>query len=269
MILFIKGLVIGIGKIIPGVSGALLAVNFNLYEKAISSVVNFFDDWKNNLKFLIILGSGILLAIILGSKMVMYLLNNYKFITMMFFIGLISGGTYNFGVNIKYNHKNILIIGLIVIFLLFISLGKVNYTYIIKNNFWDNIIFFIGGIIEVVSSIVPGISGTALLLVLGIYDSILLMISNLFNVNFIFNNINLYISYGIGMMISFIMGILLINYLLKKYRDTLNVIILGLCFYSILMLLIITFSINIGIIEFICGCMLLVIGLFVGCILDN
>ena len=103
MMLFIKGLVIGIGKIIPGVSGALLAVNFNLYEKAISSVVNFFDDWKNNLKFLIILGSGILLAIILGSKIVMYLLNNYKFITMMFFIGLISGGTYNFGVNIKYN----------------------------------------------------------------------------------------------------------------------------------------------------------------------
>ena len=145
MILFIKGLVIGIGKIIPGVSGALLAVNFNLYEKAISSVVNFFDEWKNNLKFLIILGSGILLAIILGSKIVMYLLNNYKFITMMFFIGLISGGTYNFGVNIKYNHKNILIIGLVVIFLLFISLGKVNYIYIIKNNFWDNIIFFIGG----------------------------------------------------------------------------------------------------------------------------
>ena len=46
MILFIKGFIIGIGKIIPGVSGALLAINFKVYERAIEAIVNFFDDWK-------------------------------------------------------------------------------------------------------------------------------------------------------------------------------------------------------------------------------
>ena len=54
MKLFLKGLIIGIGKIIPGVSGAMLAINFNVYEMAIEAVSNFFYDWKNNLKFLLV-----------------------------------------------------------------------------------------------------------------------------------------------------------------------------------------------------------------------
>ena len=52
MLLFLKGIIIGIGKIIPGVSGALLAINFNVYERLLNSLTNFFDDWKNNLKFI-------------------------------------------------------------------------------------------------------------------------------------------------------------------------------------------------------------------------
>ena len=80
----------------PGVSGALLAINFGIYEKLLDTLTNFFDDWKNNLKFLLFLGSGGLLAIIFGSKFLLYLFNNYRFITMMFFVGLIIGGSYKF-----------------------------------------------------------------------------------------------------------------------------------------------------------------------------
>ena len=55
MKLFIKAFIIGIAKIIPGVSGAMLAVSFSIYDKLINSITNFFDDKKNNLKFLLIL----------------------------------------------------------------------------------------------------------------------------------------------------------------------------------------------------------------------
>ena len=65
MLLFIKGLIIGIGKIIPGVSGALLAINFHIYEKLINAITHFFDSKKENFKFLLIVCSGIFLAIIL------------------------------------------------------------------------------------------------------------------------------------------------------------------------------------------------------------
>ena len=53
MLLFMKGFVVGIGKIIPGVSGAMLAINFKVYEKLLDAVTNFFGNWKDNLIFLL------------------------------------------------------------------------------------------------------------------------------------------------------------------------------------------------------------------------
>lgn len=269
MILFIKGFIIGIGKIIPGVSGALLAINFKVYEKAIEAVVNFFDDWKKNLLFITKLGSGIILSIVLCSNGIIYLLNNYRFITMMFFVGLICGGTYNYATGIKCNYSDVLFMILFIVMLFIISYGNIFNSYEITHGFMDNVVFFIGGVIEVMSSIIPGISGTAIHLILGIYDSILMMISKIFDFQYVIMNINLYISYGIGMMVSFIICMIGINYLLKRYPVIFSKIILGLCIYSILMLVIFTFSLKITILNFVLGIMLLIVGLLIGCLLDK
>ena len=269
IMLFIKGFIVGLGKIIPGVSGALLAINFNVYERLFNSLTNFIDDWKNNSKFLITFGLGAISAIVLCSKVILFLLTNYKFVTLMFFIGLIIGGTYNFSKNIKYNYKNILIVLLISIFFLFISINSFNNTYSLKDNFIDNIIFFIGGIIEIFASIVPGISGTSLLMMMGIYNQILYMISKMFNFSYVLDYLNIYISYGIGMGLSFIINAYLISYLLKKYRNQSNTIILGLSLSSIIYLLIIVVNIKIKVIEFILGIMLLVLGILISSILDK
>ena len=269
MILFIKGFIIGIGKIIPGVSGALLAINFKVYERAIEAVVNFFDDWKKNLLFITKLGSGIILSIVLCSNGIIYLLNNYRFITMMFFVGLICGGTYNYATGIKCNYSDVLFMILFIVMLFIISYGNIFNSYEITHGFMDNVVFFIGGVIEVVSSIIPGISGTAIHLILGIYDSILMMISKIFDFQYVIMNINLYISYGIGMMVSFIICMIGINYLLKRYPVIFSKIILGLCIYSILMLVIFTFSLKITILNFVLGIMLLIVGLLIGCLLDK
>ena len=269
MILFIKGFIIGIGKIIPGVSGALLAINFKVYERAIEAVVNFFDDWKKNLLFITKLGSGIILSIVLCSNGIMYLLNNYRFITMMFFVGLICGGTYNYATGIKCNYSDVLFMILFIVMLFIISYGNIFNSYEITHEFMDNVVFFIGGVIEVMSSIIPGISGTAVHLILGIYDSILMIISKIFDFQYVIMNINLYISYGIGMMVSFIICMIGINYLLKRYPVIFSKIILGLCIYSILMLVIFTFSLKITILNFVLGIMLLIVGLLIGCLLDK
>jgi len=204
MILFLKSFIIGIGKIIPGVSGAMLAINFNIYERALDAITNFFSDWKQNLKFILIFSLGVILAMVACSGIILYLIENHFFITMMLFIGLIFGGTYNFSKEVKYNYKNILIITLVVILLSIISFSNFHNYYQLKGNFIDNIVFFIGGIIEIFSSIVPGISGTALFMIMGIYNHILTITASIFNITYVINNINLYISYGIGMFISFI-----------------------------------------------------------------
>ena len=87
--------------------------------------------------------------------------------------------------------KSIFLIFLSMVLFLLISLGNTNYKYVLSYKFMDNIMFFLGGIIEIVASIVPGISGTALLMVMGIYDIVMEMISNIFDVNYVINNINL------------------------------------------------------------------------------
>ena len=181
MLLFVKSFIVGIGKIIPGVSGAMLAINFGIYEKLLDSLTNFFSNWKDNLKLIITFCMGLFLAIILCSGIVLYLLNNYKFITMMFFLGLIIGGTYNFSKNIRYNIKNILLISIIIISFLVLSI----YDYIFYNSFKNSMMFFLGGFIEIFASIVPGISGTSLLMMIGIYDDVLNMISSILDYGYV------------------------------------------------------------------------------------
>jgi len=192
MKLILIGMIIGIGKIIPGVSGAMLAISLGVYERALNSITNFFDKPKENLKFLFLLGLGIFLAIILGSKIIIYFLNKFNLMTMMFFIGLIISGVLEYNKNIKYTFKSCLLISTVVLTFVLLSFVNSNNAYVLSNNFNDLIVFFLGGIIEIFSSLVPGISGTALLMILGIYEHTLVLFSSVYDLNYVLKNIQLY-----------------------------------------------------------------------------
>ena len=239
MQLFLKGLIIGLGKIIPGVSGALLAINLNVYEKLVMAVTNFFDDVRNNIKFLLPLILGIMVSIIIGSNVIVFLFNNYRFITMLFFLGLIIGGTYIFSKKICFNIRCIMIIFLFLIIILLFNLIDIQYHF---NSIM--ITYFFGGYIEILASIVPGISGTSILMSLGIYDEILNMVANLFNLKYVLDNVERYLFYIYGMLLSFIINIYIINYLINKYRDIVYIIVLCLSVISIIFLLFKVFALK-------------------------
>ena len=267
--LFIKGLIIGIGKVMPGVSGALLAINFKVYDRIVESLVNFFSDWKRNLRFLLELGLGIIIAIILFSNGIRYLLNNYNFLMMMLFMGLIGGGSYNYIRRVSYERREYKYILFIVGLLIGVSfIGQMD-SYIISNSFNDNIMFFLGGVIEVFTSIIPGISGTAIMMIIGIYDVVLMLVGKIYDISYVINNINIYISYGLGIIISFILGTLLINYLLNKRKRLMEIMIGSFSIYSILMMGVMTFSKRASVIEIILGIMLMIVGIVIGFIMDN
>jgi len=264
MKLIIVGLIIGIGKVIPGVSGAMLAISLGVYEKALDSITNFFESPKSNLKFLSLLGTGILFSIILSSKLIIYLFNNYYFITMMFFVGLIISSVFDYGKSIKYTIPSIAIITITVILFTMLSCLNNQNTYELTNALGDYFIFFLGGIIEIISSLVPGISGTALLMLLGIYEKTLELFSSVYDFNYVIANIGLYLSYGIGMIISFILVTFIINFLLKKHRHIMEALILGFAISSIVLLIkTINFN-NISIFELLFGIIALVFDLFIG-----
>lgn len=269
MNLFLMGFIIGVAKIIPGVSGAMIAVSFSIYDKLINSITHFFDNKKENFKFLLILGSGILLAIVCFSNIIRYFINSYYLITMMLFIGLIVGGTYNFSKNIEFSIKNIIVIILVILLIIGISIFNIDNSYVISGNYLDYVMFFIGGVIEIFSSIVPGISGTALFMLVGIYDNILLLFSNIFNLSFVIDNIMIYISYGIGMVVSFVIFSIGISYLLKKYRSLFDTIVFGLSISSILLLIIMAFNSSYGLIDLVIGIVLFFVGICISYLFDK
>jgi len=92
IILVIKGFFMGISNIIPGVSGGTLAITMGIYEELISIISHILTKLKKNIGFLlpILIGAG--LAIILGSRIIGYSLDNFPLPTIMFFTGLILGG---------------------------------------------------------------------------------------------------------------------------------------------------------------------------------
>lgn len=249
----IKGFFIGFGKIIPGVSGSLIALNLGLYEKGIDAISNFFEDAKNNIYFLSNVGTGIIIAIILGSNVINYLLIKYYFITMMLFIGLIIGTTNDVikKVNLK-NKKEFLYFIMIFIFMIILCFVKTNNNYNYSNNILNNLYIILIGFIDATTMIIPGISGTAIFMLMGCYNFFLSIFSNPFD------NIFLTILFIIGLFLGIIIISKIMNYLINKKQHIIYPIILGFSLSSIVILFLKTFINYNG--NLLIGIVLLLIG---------
>ena len=262
IVLIIKGLIIGLAKVMPGVSGAILAISMGVYDKGINAITRFFDNIKENIKFLFFIGIGIIIAIILGSNIVYFLLNNYYVITMLFFMGLIFGSTPKIISKVDKSIKGIMIS--FIIFIIITLLTNLN----INNNSVSNsiIIYLISGLIDAFGMVVPGISSTALLMVIGTYNNIIYSLSSIEN---IIINLNILIPYGIGIFIGIIVTSISINYLFKKYNKLTFSFILGVILSTLLTLLLKIFSYHINIKDLVIGLLLLSLGIIISCFFDD
>ena len=261
--LFIKGLIIGMGQIIPGVSGGMLAITLGLYEKGIDAISNFFDNVKDNFRFLFPLGLGILTSILIISKIIKYALCSYYFPTMLLFIGLILGGVPSLfnKINKTKNKKNYLIFIIVFIFILLLSLINEKNTVIINNiSVFEIIILFIIGIIYASTMVIPGVSGTAIMMLIGYYDLILTIISSITNFSFIVTNFYIILPILIGFIFGIIVVSKLMNYLLKKYKTPTYYGIFGLVLSSILIMILNTFKSNFNFIDILMGFIFLILG---------
>lgn len=254
MINFVKGFIIGIGKIIPGVSGAMLATIMGVYDKSIFYICNFKSNVKEGIRYLFPIGVGIVLSIILFSKIISMCLNKYYSITMLFFVGLIIGG-FPFVINkVKKKDYFISVVSFSLFFL--ISVFNINNSYVLRNNFIDTVIYFFSGGIEAIGTIVPGISGTALLMIVGTYDSIVYSIGNLTNFKIIFPFI-------IGIILFILLFVKLVDYLFRKYNDKMYAFILGVLVSSTVLLVIQVFKDKVIFLDVLIGIVFMFIGIFI------
>src|SRR5574344_1712746 len=92
IMLVIKGFIMGIANIIPGVSGGTLALILGIYEDFIGAISHFFSNFKKNISFLIPIAIGMVLAIVSLSRVIDYSYNHFPIPTSLFFVGLVLGG---------------------------------------------------------------------------------------------------------------------------------------------------------------------------------
>lgn len=227
------GVILGIGFIIPGVSGGVLAAILGIYDEIIYKLNHFFKNIKNNLLYMVPLIIGVIIGILIFSKLILYLLNNKLMFISYVFIGLILGCVPYLFKEIKLKtNKNISFIP----FLFALLFGI--FLYIIESKSLEvtgtpNILTMtIAGILYAIGKLIPGISGSALLMLLGIYKYFLNVVANPLALSF--KTIIIFIPFIIAFFISSILILKLIDYLLTNYFRFTYSAIIGFVISSIL-----------------------------------
>jgi len=256
MINFLKGVAGGIGNIVPGLSGSALLVILGVYDKCINAISNLFIDFKNSFKFLFPIGLGILFGTFVFANIIEVALNKFSLATSIIFVGFMIGTLPSlFKQAYKEKFRKSFLIPLIISFLLGISLlfYKNNFAFEITN---FNYLTLIGvGFLIAISTIIPGISSTVLLTMIGMYDVYINSINTL--------NIKILFFIAIGVFIGFLVLSKIINYLLKKYYSHTFYAIIGFVISTIPALLteplILNSELFVGIILSVIACFITII----------
>lgn len=245
----IKGIFIGIANIIPGVSGGTIALSMGIYDKLIGAVSNFLKDWKKSVITLlpILIGCGI--GLIGFTFAIEYLLSEHTFVTCMTFIGLILGGLPILIRQLKEKlHKRGGSIGLsdilafvilfaLAIFLPLLDSGEEVLKTLTATPGTMAIMFFIG-IIASATMVIPGVSGSLVLMILGYYygiiESIKTFLESLkaFDVPALTNGFLILFPLGIGILLGIFLIAKLITFLFERYGVQTYCAILGLILSS-------------------------------------
>ena len=243
---FIKGMAIGIANAIPGVSGGTIAFVLGIYEKltyAISILPTAliklkWNDIKESLKVLIPIALGAGISIVLFLKLINYTFTYYPIPTRIFFVGLILG-SFPFitrtveEFNIKVFAAFFIGAFIMAIFVYFdINQPVGETTYVGDFSILYGIKLFLCGIAAAVAMVIPGISGSLLLLILGEYENISYFVSTLLET---FNVLPL-IFVGVGVLIGIFTISKLVTILLQKYKSILFGFVLGIIIVSFLSL---------------------------------
>ena len=222
LLLILKGMIIGVANIIPGVSGGTLMITLGLYEEVIDTISHFFKNFKKNLKFIIPIGIGMVLSILLLSKVISVCLEKYPFPTTLFFVGLIIGGIpllWKKAKAAKYKWSNWLVFIITFAIVLTFAFLKSGDFVVDLNNLSPigYITLFLIGMISAATMVIPGISGSFVLMLLGYYEPIVNTIKDLTKFDLLGHNILILAPFGIGIIVGIVLVAKLIEYLLKRY----------------------------------------------------
>ncbi len=208
----LKGMVIGIANVIPGVSGGTMMVAMGIYDKLIHCITHLFREFKKNVLFLLPIAIGMGIAIIASSFTIEKMFDILPFQTSLLFVGLVVGGLPAMWKNVKGKK---IIPGHMVAFALFFAvvvvmalLGeKEGNAADLSFNMVNVLKLFAVGIVAAATMVIPGVSGSMMLLLMGYYNPILSAINDFlaalvaFDMDGILSGIGILAPFGVGVVV--------------------------------------------------------------------
>ena len=269
-----KGMLIGIANIIPGVSGGTMAVSMGIYDKLIHCISHPFKDLKNNILFVLPIALGMGIAIIASAFGIDYLFESFPLQTNLLFIGLIMGSLPAIYGKVKTTTMRLgHILASVIFFAVVVGMAVMNGTgggYVqLEPTMIGIVLLFLVGVLASATMVIPGVSGSMMLLLLGYYNPILDTIKAFFvavvglDFSSLLPTVVILMPFGIGVLVGMVVIAKIIEIVFERFPTYAYWAIIGLLFGSpIAILMVGTFS-EMTIISVITGVVALLCGLFI------
>lgn len=240
--LVVKGFIIGIAFVIPGVSGGTLAIYLGVYHKMVHAIGHVFDEFKKSVMFMTPLVIGMVLSAVSLAKLFGWFMRENSLYTLIFFVGLLLGGLPGLMRRTGRQLSGMkqwgpLMLGFLFLtgFMIWQKTASVQLVATFEMNVFNFFLIMALGMVGAMTMVVPGISGSALLLALGYYTAIITnVIGNVFD--FTMFNYNLYVisAFGLGVALGILLFSRLIDYVLNHWPGISYMVIIGLVIASTL-----------------------------------
>ena len=232
----IKGVFVGIANVIPGVSGGTMAVSFGIYDKLLNAISSLLKSFKKSFLTLLPIILGMVIGIVGFTYIIPWLLANFPFATSCAFTGLIIGGIPAILRSLKDGWQSEEKKSLLVNILVFLILLAVAMAMVFLNGDSESGIaltasagmivkIFFMGIIASATMVIPGVSGSFVMVLLGLYTTVIGAIKSL--------DFMILIPTAIGVFIGIVFGAKLISALMKRYSLLVYSAIMGLVIGSL------------------------------------
>ncbi len=221
----VRGAVIGVSNIIPGVSGGTMAVSMGIYDRVIYAVNQLFRQFRKSFRELLPILIGVLIGLFAFAALIGALLGTNseeipgtRLPTNFAFIGLILGGLP--AIYKRVNMKNAKVPGLI-LFVLFLALVVVlpllnpPETRTVDHSVGTALLMILLGAIASATMVIPGVSGSMILMLLGYYNSVINAMNDLRGGDW--SSLVILAPYTIGLLVGIVFIAKLMNYLLKEH----------------------------------------------------
>lgn len=224
----LKGVVIGLANIIPGVSGGTMMVAMGIYDKLIHCITHLFKELKKSILFLIPIVIGMGIALVGGSFTIDKLFELFPLQTSLCFVGLVVGGLPAMWKNVKGNKIKP---GHMIAFVAFFAgvvimafMGEANGSAAdLSFNVVNVVKLFVIGVVAAATMVIPGVSGSMVLLLLGYYNPIISTISDFFSalkdfdIDGLLKGFGILFPFGIGVLVGIFAIAKLIEIIFTKF----------------------------------------------------